>query len=53
MVLVRTVQPTSFNLKIRGLVLRHNVHPVKEKIILENVRIAPTTRMARHIRQDV
>ena len=50
---MRTVEPISFNLKIEGLVLRHNVHSVKEKIIPEHVRIAPTTRMARHIRQGV
>ena len=53
MVLVRTVNPITFNQKIHGLALSQNVLPIKEKLILEHVRIAPTTQTAKLIGHGV
>ena len=53
MVVVRTVKQVSFNLIVKGLALSQDVLSVKDKKIVEHVRIVPSTQIARHMGQSV
>ena len=53
MVVVRIVKQVSFNLIVKGLALSQDVLSVKDKKIVEHVRIVPSTQIARHMGQSV
>ena len=50
---MRTVKPDLFNQKIKSHALRINVLPDKKSLILEHVRIVPSTRIARQTIKSV